>query len=285
MSLPMPLLAINFPAFNPVAVAIGPVVIRWYALAYIVGIVMGWIYARALIKREKLWGGPAPVSLIQFDDFILWVTLGIILGGRTGEVLFWNFAYYSAHPLEIFQLWNGGMSFHGGYLGCVVAVIAFALTQRISILSLGDLTCAVAPIGIFLGRVANFVNGELWGRVTDDSVPWAMVFPHAGPLPRHPSQLYEAGLEGLLLFVILAILVRMGALKRPGLVLGTFTIVYGCARIVGELFREPDFPTGFVIGHITMGQLLSGPMLIIGLVLIVRALMLPDRTQLLASKA
>src|SRR6478735_7048542 len=155
----MPFLAIDFPAFNPVAVAIGPIVIRWYALAYIVGIVLGWIYARALIKREKLWGGPAPVSLIQFDDFILWVTLGIIIGGRTGEVLFWNFPYYSAHPWEIFQLWNGGMSFHGGYLGCAVAVIAFALSQRISILSLGDLTCAVAPIGIFLGRVANFVNG------------------------------------------------------------------------------------------------------------------------------
>lgn len=276
----MPILAIDFPNFNPVAVAIGPIVIRWYALAYIVGIVLGWIYARALIKRERLWGGPAPVSLIQFDDFILWVTLGIIIGGRTGEVLFWNFPYYYAHPLEIFQLWNGGMSFHGGYLGCAVAVIAFALTQRISILSLGDLTCAVAPIGIFLGRVANFVNGELWGRVTDGDLPWAVIFPHAGPQPRHPSQLYEAGLEGLLLFVILAIMVRMGALKRQGMILGAFTIVYGCARIVGELFREPDAPTGFVFGQVTMGQLLSVPMIVIGLVLIVRAWRLPDRSAL-----
>jgi phosphatidylglycerol---prolipoprotein diacylglyceryl transferase len=281
----MPFLAIDFPNFNPVAVAIGPIVIRWYALAYIVGIVLGWIYARALIKRERLWGGPPPVSLIQFDDFILWVTLGIIIGGRTGEVLFWNFPYYYAHPLEIFQLWNGGMSFHGGYLGCAVAVIAFALSQRISILSLGDLTCAVAPIGIFLGRVANFVNGELWGRVTDDSVPWAVIFPHAGPQPRHPSQLYEAGLEGLLLFIVLAIMVRMGALKRQGMVLGAFTVVYGCARIVGELFREPDAPTGFVFGQVTMGQLLSVPMIIIGLVLIVRAWRLPDRSALNPGKA
>ncbi len=281
----MPFLAIDFPNFNPVAVAIGPIVIRWYALAYIVGIVLGWVYARALIKRERLWGGPAPVSLIQFDDFILWVTLGIIIGGRTGEVLFWNFPYYYAHPLEIFQLWNGGMSFHGGYLGCAVAVIAFALSQRISILSLGDLTCAVAPIGIFLGRVANFVNGELWGRVTDDSVPWAVIFPHAGPQPRHPSQLYEAGLEGLLLFIVLAIMVRMGALKRQGMVLGAFTVVYGCARIVGELFREPDAPTGFVFGQVTMGQLLSAPMIIVGLVLIARAWRLPDRSELNPGKA
>src|SRR3954469_4944831 len=180
----MPLLTIAFPVFDPVAIAIGPFLIRWYALAYIAGIVIGWVYARSLIKNERLWGDrPAPVSLLQMDDFILWVTLGIILGGRLGEVLFWNFPYYYAHPLEIFQVWNGGMSFHGGYLGCVVAVMLFAWTQRISILSLGDITCAVAPIGIFLGRIANFINGELWGRVTDASVPWAMVFPHAGPLP------------------------------------------------------------------------------------------------------
>jgi phosphatidylglycerol:prolipoprotein diacylglycerol transferase len=273
----MPLLTIAFPVFDPVAIAIGPFLIRWYALAYIAGIVIGWVYARSLIKNERLWGDrPAPVSLLQMDDFILWVTLGIILGGRLGEVLFWNFPYYYAHPLEIFQVWNGGMSFHGGYLGCVVAVMLFAWTQRISILSLGDITCAVAPIGILLGRIANFINGELWGRVTDASVPWAMVFPHAGPQPRHPSQLYEAGLEGLLLLLILAVMVRAGALKRPGLILGAFTVVYGCARIVGELFREPDAPTGFVWGSLTMGMLLSVPMIAVGLVLIVRALRLPQ---------
>jgi phosphatidylglycerol:prolipoprotein diacylglycerol transferase len=268
----MPFLTIAFPVIDPVAIAFGPIAIRWYALAYIGGIVLGWIYARALIKAERLWGGPSPVSLLQMDDFILWVTLGIIIGGRTGEVLFWNLPYYAAHPLEIFQIWNGGMSFHGGYLGCVVAVMLFAWTQRISILSLGDITCAVAPIGIFLGRIANFVNGELWGRVTDASVPWAMVFPRAGPLPRHPSQLYEAGLEGLLLFVILAIMVRMGALKRPGLILGAFTIVYGFARIVGELYREPDAPIGFVWGGLTMGMLLSVPMIIAGLLIIAAAM-------------
>lgn len=281
----MPFLTLAFPAFDPVAIAIGPIVIRWYALSYICGIVLGWIYARSLIKKQRLWGGEAPVSLIQFDDFILWVTLGIILGGRIGEVLFWNFPYYAAHPLEIVQLWKGGMSFHGGYLGCVVAVVLFALTQRISILSLGDLTCAVAPIGIFLGRVANFINGELWGRVTDDSVPWAMVFPHAGPQPRHPSQLYEAGLEGLLLFIVLAIMIRMGALKRPGLIVGAFTIVYGCARIVGEMFREPDAPTGFVFGPVTMGMLLSVPMIFAGIAFIVHAMRKPARNQLQPGKA
>jgi phosphatidylglycerol---prolipoprotein diacylglyceryl transferase len=281
----MPFLTLVFPGFDPVAIAIGPIVIRWYALSYIAGIVLGWLYARSLIKKERLWGGPAPVSLIQFDDFILWVTLGIILGGRTGEVLFWNSAYYSAHPLEIFQLWKGGMSFHGGYLGCVVAVVLFAWTQRISILSLGDITCAVAPIGIFLGRVANFINGELWGRVTDASVPWAMVFPHAGSQPRHPSQLYEAGLEGLLLFIVLAIMVRMNALRRPGLIIGAFTIVYGCARIVGEMFREPDEPTRFVWGPLTMGMLLSIPMIFAGIAFIVHAMRKPARNELVSGKA
>ena len=187
---------------------------RWYALAYIVGIIAGWFYARAIIASERLWGGPAPLTVLDFDDFVIWITLGIILGGRTGYVLFYNLPHFAEHPIEILQLWNGGMSFHGGVIGCVVAIVLFALHRRIPMLSLGDVTAAVAPIGLFLGRIANFINGELWGRPTD--VPWAMVFPNGGPIPRHPSQLYEAALEGVVLFIVLGVLVRAGALKRPG---------------------------------------------------------------------
>src|SRR5215212_2860063 len=268
----MPFLTIAFPQFDPIAVAIGPIAIRWYALAYIGGIVLGWLYARALIKNEKLWGGPAPITLLQMDDFILWVTIGIILGGRTGYVLFYNLPFFIQHPAAILKLWEGGMSFHGGFLGCVAAVMLFALKNKISILSLGDITTAVAPIGIFLGRLANFIKGELWGREADASVPWRMVFPDdALHLFRHPSQLYEAGLEGILLFAILALMVRMGALKRPGLILGSFIAIYALARIISEFFREPDPQLGFLWGGLTMGMLLSVPMVIAGAVLIVVA--------------
>jgi phosphatidylglycerol---prolipoprotein diacylglyceryl transferase len=268
----MPFLTIAFPVFDPIAIAIGPLAIRWYALAYIGGIVLGWIYARSLIKNEKLWGGPAPITLPQMDDFILWVTLGIILGGRTGYVLFYNLPFFMAHPAEIFELWKGGMSFHGGFLGCVAAVILFCLKHDIPILSLGDITTAVAPIGLFLGRIANFINSELWGRAADSSVPWRMVFPNdALHLPRHPSQLYEAGLEGIVLFAVLAVMIRFGALKRPGLILGSFISLYGLARIAGEFFREPDPQLGFLWGGLTMGMLLSVPMVIAGAVIIVLA--------------
>jgi len=268
----MSLLTIAFPVFDPVAIAIGPFAIRWYALAYIGGIVLGWIYARALLKNEKLWGGPAPISLPQLDDFILWVTIGIIVGGRTGYVLFYNAAFFVAHPTEIFELWKGGMSFHGGFLGCVFAVILFCRKNHLPILSLGDIVTAVGPIGLFLGRLANFINSELWGRPADSSVPWAMIFPNDPlHLPRHPSQLYEAALEGIVLFTILAILIRMGALKRPGLILGSFIAIYGIARILGEFFREPDQQLGFLWGGLTMGMLLSLPMIIAGAIIIVAA--------------
>src|SRR6201982_4129004 len=183
----LPLL-IAFPVFDPVAIAIGPIVIRWYALAYIGGIVFGWIYARALVKNEKLWGGPAAMTLPQLDDFILWVTVGIIVGGRSGYVLFYNLPFFIQNPAAIFKLWEGGMSFHGGFLGCVVAGMWFARRNGISILSLGDVVTAVGPIGLYLGRLANFINSELWGRVTDAF--WGVIFPNGGPLPRHPSQLY-----------------------------------------------------------------------------------------------
>ncbi|MCA6122425.1 prolipoprotein diacylglyceryl transferase [Bradyrhizobium sp. WSM 1704] len=268
----MPFLLIDFPVFNPVAVSLGPIAIRWYALAYIVGIVLGWIYARSLIKKERLWGGEVPITLPQLDDFILWVTIGIIVGGRTGYVLFYNLPFFIAHPAEIFELWKGGMSFHGGFLGCVVAVMWFARRNGIPILSLGDITTAVAPIGLLLGRIANFINSELWGRAADPSLPWAMIFPNGGPLPRHPSQLYEAGLEGIVLFAALAVMIRMGALRRPGLILGSFIAFYGIARIIGEHFREPDPQLGFLWGGLTMGMLLSVPMLIVGAILIVASI-------------
>ena len=267
----MPFLLIDFPSFNPTAIAIGPLAIRWYALAYIGGIVLGWLYARSLLKKERLWGGPAPMSLVQMDDFILWVTLGIILGGRTGYVLFYNLPFFIEHPAAIFKLWEGGMSFHGGFMGCVVAVMWFASRNNISILSLGDITTAVGPIGLFLGRLANFINGELWGRPADPSLPWAMIFPTGGDIPRHPSQLYEAGMEGILLFAVLAVMIRLGALKRPGLILGSFILIYGLTRIIGEHFREPDPQLGFLWGGLTMGMLLSIPMLIVGVILIVFA--------------
>jgi len=267
----MPFLTIAFPVFNPIAVSIGPIAIRWYALAYIGGIVLGWIYARALLKNKALWGGPAPITLLQLDDFILWVTIGIILGGRTGYVLFYNLPFFFSHPAEILELWRGGMSFHGGFLGCVAAVILFSLKNNTSILSLGDITTAVAPIDLLRGRLANFVNGELWGRAADPALPWAMIFPTGGPLPRHPSQLYEAGLEGVVLFTLLAVMIRIGALKRPGLILGSFIAFYGFARIVSEFFREPDPQLGFLWGGLTMGMLLSVPMIVAGAIIIAAA--------------
>ena len=253
---------LTFPHIDPVLISIGPLAVRWYALAYIVGIIAGWIYARAIIASPKLWGRPAPLTVAQYDDFIVWVTLGIILGGRVGYVLFYNFPHFREHPIEILQLWNGGMSFHGGVLGSGLAVVLFALRRGISILSLGDVTLAVAPIGLFLGRLANFINGELWGRPSD--VPWAMIFPTGGPVPRHPSQLYEAALEGLLLLAVLAVLVRCGALKRPGLVSSSFAIGYGVLRIFCEFFREPDAQLGFLWGGLTMGMLLSLPLIAAG---------------------
>src|SRR5258705_1113559 len=269
----MPLYAIPFPAFDPVLISFGPIAIRWYALAYIVGILLGWLYARTIISNEKLWGGPAPLTVSDFDDFVLWVTLGIILGGRLGYVLFYNPSYFVAHPLESLQLWKGGMSFHGGFLGCVLAVVLFARHRGISILSLRDLTCAAGPIGIFLGRIANFINGELWGRPAD--VPWAMVFPGGGPLPRHPSQLYEATLEGLVLCLALWLAMRAGALKRPGLVIGAFAVGYSIARIICEFFREPDPQLGFLWGGMTMGMLLSVPLMLTGFAFMAAALKRP----------
>jgi len=262
----MPLFAIPFPMIDPVAVAVGPLAIRWYALAYVAGFLGGWWLARRIAAKDALWGRtphPAPAAI---DDLIVNVAFGVILGGRLGYVLLpYGFATFVADPLEALKLWNGGMSFHGGLIGAAVGVWLFARSKAQPVMPVFDLACAVAPIGLFFGRIANFINGELFGRPSD--VPWAMVFPHGGPEPRHPSQLYQAALEGICLFVLMQILVRSGALKRPGLASGLFVAGYGLARTIGELFREPDAQLGYYAGGLTMGMLLSIPMIPLGLAL------------------
>ncbi len=265
----MPALVIPFPEIDPVAVAIGPFAIRWYALSYVASLLLGWWVARQLCRYDGLWGRRPPLNDQGVDDFLLYMACGIVLGGRLGYVLFYNPAYYAANPLEAFALWHGGMSFHGGLIGCTLALFLLGRRYKASALELFDLGAAVAPIGLFFGRVANFVNGELWGRTTD--VAWAMVFPLAGPEPRHPSQIYQAALEGLALFTIVMIAVRLGGLKRPGFVSGVFLIGYGIFRSVGEYFRQPDAHIGFLAGGLTMGTLLSLPMIALGAVILVRA--------------
>ena len=256
---------IAFPVIDPVAIAIGPFALRWYALAYIAGIVGGWWLARRVCALA-----PQAAARVQVDDAVTWVTLGIILGGRLGYVLFYRPGYYVTAPWEALYVWQGGMSFHGGMLGVILALLWFARSQRLDPLLLGDRVATVVPIGLFLGRLANFANGELWGRVSD--MPWAMVFPTGGPEPRHPSQLYQAFMEGICLFVLLQVLVRIPAVRaRPGILTGAFLAGYGVARLVGELFRQPDAHLGFLLGGVTMGQLLSLPMLAVGAWLILRA--------------
>jgi phosphatidylglycerol---prolipoprotein diacylglyceryl transferase len=260
---------LTFPAIDPVAFAIGPFAVRWYALAYIVGLVGGWQLAARLARRG--YGGIRPIDV---DDFLTWATLGVILGGRIGYVLFYNLEFYIEHPLAALEVWKGGMSFHGGFLGVVVAVLLFCRHRGLNPFVLGDICVTVAPIGLFFGRIANFVNGELFGRIAPDA-RFAMVFPNGGPLPRHPSQLYQAGMEGILLFLLLVAAWKLGGGRRPSLQFGLFLAGYGCARIVGEIFRQPDTQIGYLWGGITMGQLLSVPMVLIGVGLVARALKRP----------
>lgn len=261
----MPLLAIPFPQIDPVLLQIGPFAIRWYALAYIAGLLIGWRLARHIAGRPG-W----LITAEQVDDLLFYATLGVVLGGRLGFVLFYHPLYFATHPLEIFQVWQGGMSFHGGLLGVITAMVLFARKTGLPPLEVLDLAAVVTPIGLFFGRIANFINGELWGRVTD--VPWAMIFPHAGPEPRHPSQLYQAGLEGILLFALMFTLARRPRREEErGLLGGAFLVGYAVARSIGELFRQPDAHLGFLFAGITMGQLLSLPMLLFGLFLIWRA--------------
>ncbi|WP_431301875.1 prolipoprotein diacylglyceryl transferase [Sediminicoccus sp. BL-A-41-H5] len=250
---------LEFPQIDPVALQIGPLAIRWYALAYIAGIVLGWRLLRRLAQAE-----PQAATAQQVDDYITWATLGIILGGRLGYVLFYRPGHYLFHPLEALMVWQGGMAFHGGALGVIIATLLFCRSQKLDPLRFGDRVAVVVPIGLFFGRLANFINGELWGRVTD--VPWAMVFPADRlQLPRHPSQLYQAGLEGIALFALMLILWSKAANRaRTGLLTGALLAGYGAARLVGEMFREPDAHLGFLLAGVTMGQLLSLPMVVAG---------------------
>ena len=259
------MLAIAFPMIDPVLVELGPVVIRWYALAYIAGLVLGW--------RYMIWLAGQTGSLIKpkdADDFLVWAVLGVIVGGRLGYVLFYKPAYYLANPGEILQTWQGGMSFHGGFLGVLIATFLFCRMRKIRFWAFIDLAAVVTPIGLFFGRLANFINSELWGRTTD--VAWGVVFPNGGPYPRHPSQLYEAALEGLVLLVILHLVWQRKSLRSaPGVISGVFLIGYGMSRIIVEFFRQPDAHLGFLAGGATMGQVLSIPMVLAGLGLVAYA--------------
>ena len=274
----MNLALLPFPHINPVLLHIwGPLEIRWYGLAYIAGVVLGWLGVVQLLRRKDLWAPPPfngrpPATEDDVSDLMVWAILGVILGGRLGWVLIYGTVLCSVtpqyapfcdglpmgfltDPIRIIAAWDGGMSFHGGLLGVVIAVWLFCRRRKLALMPIGDLVCAFAPIGLLFGRLANFINDELWGRATD--VPWAMIFPRGGPVPRHPSQLYEAALEGVVLFVILQIALRLfGAHRRPGLISALFFAGYGTFRFICEFFREPD--TQF-IGPVSMGMALSIP--------------------------
>lgn len=264
-------LVLPFPQIDPEIVRIGPVALRWYSLAYIAGIALAWLYMRRLMDHGPLWQGQKnnkpPFEKEMLEDFVFWAAIGVILGGRIGYILFYGIPYqsevYLAHPLEILKVWNGGMSFHGGFLGVVVATILFCRKRGIDMFLMGDLLAGAAPIGLFFGRLANFINGELWGRVTD--APWAMVFPTGGPLPRHPSQLYEAALEGLVLFLVIGVLTwRFRALEKSGFLTGVFFAGYGMARIFVEFFRDSDTRPFGQDHWLTQGMILSTVMVLIG---------------------
>jgi phosphatidylglycerol---prolipoprotein diacylglyceryl transferase len=262
------MLAIPFPALDPVAISFGPFAIRWYGLAYFAGILIGWWYAGRLVSNDRLWGRRAPITRADIDDLVLWIVVGVVAGGRIGYAIFYEPGHFLNDPAAFFKLWQGGMSFHGGLTGTILAMAIFSLRRKIPMLSLFDVSAAAVPFGLFFGRIANFINGELWGRPT--TVPWGMVFPGAGPLPRHPSELYEAGLEGIVLFIVLRLLThRFKSLTRPGVTGGAFVAGYGIARITVEFFREPDAQIGFLAGGLTMGMVLSIPMVIIGIVAVI----------------
>ena len=272
MNLLTHLWAIPFPNIDPVALQLGPVAIKWYGLAYLAGLLLGWLYIRRLLSEPELWaGGRPPFDVAKVDDLLLYITAGVVLGGRLGFVIFYEPSYYLANPGDIIAVWKGGMAFHGALVGCVIAVWVFARRNGVNPWSTGDLVTAAVPIGLIFGRIANFINGELFGRPT--TLPWGMVFPEAAlhypdvePTPRHPSQLYEAVLEGLVLFLVLRLMTHyFGALKRPGLVSGAFLAGYALARSTAELFREPHFAHAFNIGPLTPGIVYSIPMLLLGL--------------------
>ncbi len=245
----------TFPNIDPVFLRLGPLEFRWYGLMYIIGFISAYFIILSGVKRKNL-----PLAKDDVADLIFTVALGVILGGRFGYILFYNLAYYLAHPLKLFAVWEGGMSFHGGLIGALLASLIYIRKHKLRFYPLADIGFLAAPVGLGCGRIGNFINGELYGRVTD--VPWGMVFPGGGPLPRHPSQLYEAFLEGPVMFLILYLISRK--VKRDGVVVWSFVALYGLFRFLLENFREPDQQLGFLIGGLSMGQLLSLPMLIIG---------------------
>lgn len=264
--LALPLAAIPFPNIDPIAIRIGPLAIHWYGLAYVVGILFGWWYAKRLIVNGRLWPqGAAPMRPQDIDDFLLWAAVGIVVGGRVGYILFYDLPRYAANPLDVLAVWQGGMSFHGGFLGTTLAMILFARSRGIPVWSLFDLIAAGTPVALGLVRVTNFINSELWGKLSN--LPWAVEFPNGGPFTRHPSQLYEALLEGVVLFAVLRILThRSLKLGSYGFIAGAFVTGYGLSRIFVEFFREPDQQLGYLLGGwLTMGMLLSLPMVLAGL--------------------
>jgi phosphatidylglycerol---prolipoprotein diacylglyceryl transferase len=266
------LAVIAFPTIDPVIFAIGPFEVHWYALAYIAGFIFAGWYMKRLVAAPALWGGRKPtMTPLQIDDMFLWFVVGVILGGRLGYALFYKPAYYLHNPLDIAKVWDGGMSFHGGFLGVVIACYFYGRRVGAGLDQMLDLGAASVPVGLGLGRVANFINGELYGRASD--APWAMVFPDDKlAVPRHPSQLYEAVLEGLVLFIAVRIATHLfKALAHPGRASGVFALVYGLSRIVVEFFREPDAHLGYLAGFATMGMLLSLPLVAVGVWLLLRS--------------
>lgn len=262
---------IILPNIDPVALQLGPLAIRWYSLAYIIGIIFAMLFLKKQNERHKIMSEEA------YDNWLIWAVLSVILGGRVGYVLFYNFEYFLQDPLEIFALWHGGMSFHGGLLGVILGMWLFAKRYKIKFLQLTDVLAIAAPVGLFFGRLANFINMELYGRVTGSS--FGIIFPNGGDLPRHPSQLYEAGLEGILLFLILFSLSKFTKIQKHfGALSGMFLIGYGICRIIIENFREPDQQLGFLFAHVTMGQLLSLPPALFGMWLVFRSGLLFSRS-------
>lgn len=256
--------------FDPIALSFGPIAIRWYGLAYLAGFLGAWWWAKYLIQRFAA-GAHRGITPVMIDDFMTYAILGVIVGGRLGQVIFYHPVYYLQNPLEIFMVWQGGMAFHGGVIGVVLAMLLFTRRHKIPFRAFGDLFCAGIPIGLFFGRIANFINGELWGRTTD--MPWGVIFPYSGTIDaRHPSPLYEAGLEGAALFAVLCLLIyRVRALEYSGMVSGVFLLGYGVFRTIAEIFREPDAHIGLLFFGTSWGQWLSLPMVIIGGWLVMRS--------------
>ncbi|PZP55326.1 MAG: prolipoprotein diacylglyceryl transferase [Micavibrio aeruginosavorus] len=266
-------MSLSFPNIDPVAIHLGPLAIHWYALAYLAGILGGWFLAKHIARLDQNRYRPNEADI---DDFMTWAVLGVILGGRIGYILFYNFHIYAEHPLEVLKIWQGGMSWHGALIGVITVIISYAKIKKVELFRLADLFAVGATIGFFFGRIANFVNGELFGRVTES--PFGIIFPRGGELPRHPSQLYEAALEGLVLFIILVTMAHISKIRNtPGLISAAFLFCYGCFRFIIEFFREPDAQLGFIVGDLSMGQLLCMPVIAGGILVFIIAQKLKAR--------